>query len=203
MTALLVILAILFLLFLLTLVPLQIKCTYRDKLELQIKILFFTYRIMDTEQGEDTQEAVEKPEEALEREEKTIFHRLKDTFKREGLSGFLSLLRELTLLLVNSARRVSNHLHMKLFVLHITAGGEDAAAAAMHYGQACAVVPACYGQLFSHIRCRNKQAKVEVDYQAAETKIVFECQLHIKILFLLTEFLRALVKGMPVIRRLK
>lgn len=203
MTVLLVILAVITFLFLLTLLPVQIKCTYGDKLEIQMKILFFTYRLMDTEAEEDTEAAVEKPEEAVEKETKTLMDKLKDVKRREGISGFLHFFQELVRLLLSTSYRVARHMKLKLFRLNITVGGDDAAAAALLYGETCAIVKPAYGMLFSRVNCKEKSARVDLDYQADVSKILFDCQLHIQVIFLLREGLRALKKGLPIIRRLK
>lgn len=78
-----------------------------------------------------------------------------------------------------------------------------AAAAALLYGETCAIVKPAYGMLFSRVNCKEKSARVDLDYQADVSKILFDCQLHIQVIFLLREGLRALKKGLPIIRRLK
>lgn len=203
MTVLLIIAGILLFLFLLTLLPVQIFLGYGEKLEIQVKLLFYKLPILGDKAQEDADKQDETPVEKIEKGEESLLDKIKALKEREGISGFLNFFQEFTGLLLSAVHRILRYVEIKQFRLHLIAGGEDAAAAALLYGQACAVVPPAYAMLFSYKKCKKKSARVDLDYQAKQSTILFTCQLQIRILFLLAVGLQALVQGLPLIRRLR
>lgn len=203
MTVLLIIAGILLFLFLLTLLPVQIFLGYGEKLEIQVKLLFYKLPILGDKAQEDADKQDETPVEKIEKGEESLLDKIKALKEREGISGFLNFFQEFTGLLLSAVHRILRYVEIKQFRLHLIVGGEDAAAAALLYGQACAVVPPAYAMLFSYKKCKKKSARVDLDYQAKQSTILFTCQLQIRILFLLAVGLQALVQGLPLIRRLR
>lgn len=199
MTVLWIICGVLLFLFLLTLIPLRIDTAFQQEFSLTLRYLFFRFPLLpgkDEVEGvkEETEEEAEKPEKKLD---------IKKILKRQGLSGFLKSLFELVQLAASASKRLISHVKLKNFDLYLClAGAEDAAAAAIQYGQVSAGVYSACGILFGLMDCKRKAATVDLNYQLEESIVDFSARISILPLFLLREAFSLLIHGFPIVRRL-
>lgn len=199
MTVLIVVGIILLLLLLLLFMPIVLQISYKDEFAVTARYLFLKFSLPVAE--EDTEEPEEAPEET--EKEEGLLQRLKDVFKAHGLKGFLNLLGDIAGLVFNTAKGVLRRVKIKECNLSMIIAGEDAAETALQYGRACAVVYPAFSLIFEYIPCKKQNVAVKVDFQKEKTEINFTVRLHIKLLFLVNENVKAFVKLLPLLKKIK
>lgn len=202
MTVLLVICGVLLFLFLLTLFPLRVQLGFEQEFSLTLRYLFLRFHLAP---GEEQPEPEEKKQEEKAEEEKKTEKKIdiKQILKRQGVSGFLKSLFELIGLVAKASKRLLSHLKMPKFDLYLClAGAEDAAEAAIQYGQVSGAVYSACGVLFKLMDCRKKAVSVDLDYQSEESTVVFSTVLSILPIFLLREAFSLLIHGLPIVLKL-
>ena len=205
MTVLLVICGVLLFLFLLTLFPLRIHVGFEQEFSLTLRYLFLLFRLAPRKEEPEPEKKKpkkkkEKTEEESEKEKKID---IKLMLKRQGVSGFLQSLFELVKLVATDTKRLLSHLKLRRFDLYLClAGAEDAADAAIQYGQVSGAVYSACSVLFKLMRCKKGAVSVDLDYQSEESTVVFTGVLSILPIFLLREGISLLIHGLPVVLRL-
>ncbi len=200
MLALKIIGGVLLFLFVLTLFPLRLELGFQQEFSLKLRYLFFAFRLLP---GKEKEPEKEKQEEEEPKEETEKKFDLKKSLKRHGFSGFLKTLFELIQVAAHSTKGVLSHLKIKVFDLYLClAGAEDAAEAAIRYGQLSGAVYSACGLLFGLTGCRKKAVTVDLDYKAEEDQVDFSARLSILPLFLLKEGVSLLIHGLPPALRL-
>ena len=128
--------------FLLLLVPVHADVRYREKLELDVRYLFLRRTLLPAPEEPQAEKAgapsKEKKPEAQKKN--PMLEKLARFKESEGLSGLLHLAGDFLRLTGTSAAKIIRRLKIRDFDLYVLTGDEDAAAAAILYGQACAVV---------------------------------------------------------------
>ena len=202
MTVWMVICGVLLFLFLLTLFPLRIHVGFEQEFSLTLRYLFLRFHLAPGKEGPEPEKAEqeEKTEEEKKTEKKIDIKRI---LKRQGVSGFLKSLFELVKLAATDTKRLLSHLKLRKFDLYLClAGAEDAAEAAIQYGQVSgAVYPAC-NLLFKLMRCKKGAVSVDLNYQREESMVVFSSVLSILPIFLLREGISLLIHGLPIVIKL-
>ena len=205
MTGLLVFGCILLVLLLLLLCPVCVNFRYEESLNIRLRYLFFKKDLMP-----GTEKPTPKVKKSAKTEKKEAskgqagstfsFKSLKD---RHGISGLLSLLEDALRLIKTSTVRLLSHLRLKKFDLYLCIGGlEDAAAAAIQYGQLSAAVYSLCGGIFSLMPCKRKGVTVDLDYGTTESRAVATATLSMSPLFVLREVGPLLFGGIPLLWRL-
>ena len=207
MTVLYILLGVLLFLFLLTLCPVRFDLEFREEFRLEARYLFLRFPLLPGEPEEAEEEPEpEKPQEEPKEDEAAkpgAVDRIKAALKREGLSGFLQALGELIQLAAQTSARMLRRLKLRRFDLYLCIGGaEDAAAAAVLYGQVAAGLYSACGGLFSLVPCKRKGVTVDLDYGAPTAVIDFSTSLSIRPIFVLKGLAVLLLRGWKPLRRI-
>lgn len=203
MIAIIIISSILLLLLFLLFTPVKVEAIYHESFKIKAKYLFVTLFNAPTPEAEAGEKEEEPPvEEEAEKAGAVEAGRIKTLLKKQGLAGFLSFISELAGIVKDSAITIIKHVKIKKFDLYLCIGGEDAAEAAVLYGRACAVVYSAYGMIFSYLKCRKKKALVNLNYKQPQSTVEFTCKIQVRLLFLVTEGVRLLVRGYPYLKKI-
>ena len=119
----------------------------------------------------------------------------------EGLSGLLRLAGDFLRLTGTSAVKIIRRLRVRDFDLYVLAGGEDAAASAILYGQACAVVYPAAEALFALAKCRRRRVTVDLDYRIKAPAAQLSADVSVRPIFLLVYGLQYLIGLLPIYQR--
>ncbi|MGI6255385.1 MAG: hypothetical protein ACOYJZ_07095 [Acutalibacter sp.] len=187
----------------LLLMPVTLEVSYHDGFEARIRYLFLKFSWPSPE-GQPSPEGEEAVGKETASSSPSLKEKLKMMLRREGLEGFLRTLQELAQAAGTASKKVLDRLQLKRFDLYICLGGEeDAAQAAIYYGQVCAVAYGACGVLFGALPCRKKRATVDLDYHSREDRVEFSGAVCIRVLFLLIEGFILLYKALPFFRKLQ
>ena len=191
--------------FLLLLVPVHADVRYREKLELDVRYLFLRRTLLpapEEPQAEKAEEpSKEKKPEAQKRKKNPMLEKLARFKEAEGLSGLLHLAGDFLRLTDTSAAKIIRRLKIRDFDLYVLTGDEDAAAAAILYGQACAVVYPAAEALFTLAKCRRRRVSVDLDYAAKTPAVQLAADVSIRPLFALFYGLQYLIGLLPIYQR--
>ena len=203
MIPLLIVGAVIVLLGILLWMPVTLEVAFRDGFAVQIRYLFLRFPWEPKE--EPASQKKEEPETAQPSPPApSLKQKLTVILRREGLKGFLSTLKELAQSTEEASKKLLRRVRMKRFDLYICLGGEeDAAQAAITYGQVCAVVYGACGVLFGQFPCRRKQVTVDLDYHSREDRVEFSGAVCVRVLFLLVEGFILIYKALPFFRKLQ
>lgn len=203
MIALCIIGGLLQLLLILLLIPIQAEIRFQGEFFLTLHYLFLRVPVIPVEDKKEGEEEKTVEEEA-EKEEESILQKLKRILQKKGFSGFLSALKEFVMLAKDALSKILVHVRIREFDLYVSVGGaEDAAAAAILYGEACSVVyPACEFLLFRK-RCRNQGVTVDLNYATKENLLGFSGKVSILPVFLLKEGLCILFGGISFLKKIR
>lgn len=203
MVAIWIIGAVLLLAAFLLLAPVSFDISFRGSFSGQARYLFFKFPLAGSREEEAPPGQEDVPREA-EAPSEGLLKKLRAMLRREGLEGFLQSLKELAQAVKDSSGGLLRHTRLKSFDLYIClAGREDAAAAAVLYGQVCAVVYACCGALFHWRPGKRRRVSVDLDYQGEEHQVVFSGKASIRLLFLLKEGIILIWKALPFFKKLR
>lgn len=204
MIPLLVIGAVLLLLVVLLLVPIKLQVSFREEFTAQVKFLFFRFPLASQEEPEEST-AEEKPAGEKGPSSSSGLHKkLKGMLRREGLGGFLRSLKELAQTVETASVKLLKKVKLKKFDLYVCLGGKnDAAAAAVLYGQVSGVVYTACGILFGVFPCRKKSVTVDLDYSKEDYRIEFSGIASVRLLFFLKEGLILLYRLIPFFKKLQ
>ena len=207
MTALWVILGILAFLLLLLSVPVHVHVEYGDTVTLVARWLFLKFRLLP---APEKPEAEKKPEPEQKEDKKpkekkpnAMALKAKRFFKVEGFSGFMELVGGFLKLTATRAARIIRKIRLRNFDLYVMTGGEDAAEAAILYGQVCALVYPAAEVLFTLTKCgkRHRRVTVDLDYDVKTPYVRLQAAVSIRPIFVLHHGLQYLVGLLPFYQR--
>ena len=191
--------------FLLLLVPVHADVRYREKLELDVRYLFLRRTLLPAPEEPQAEKAEapskEKKPEAQKRKKNPMREKLARFQEAEGLSGLLRLAGDFLRLTGTSAAKIIRRLKIRDFDLYVLTGDEDAAAAAILYGQACAVVYPAAEALFTLTKCRRRRVSVDLDYAVKTPAVQLAADVSIRPLFALFYGLQYLIGLLPIYQR--
>lgn len=191
--------------FLLLLVPVHADVRYREKLELDVRYLFLRRTLLPAPEEPQAEKAEapskEKKLEAQKRKKNPMLEKLARFKEAEGLSGLLHLAGDFLRLTGTSAAKIIRRLKIRDFDLYVLTGDEDAAAAAILYGQACAVVYPAAEALFTLAKCRRRRVSVDLDYAVKTPAVQLAADVSIRPLFALFYGLQYLIGLLPIYQR--
>lgn len=186
-------------LLLLALAPVRADVAFREGFSLTVRYLFLRFPLLP---GKEEEEAPPQPEE--EKAGPSPMDRLKAILRRAGFWGFLQALADFIQVLLKASGRLLSHVKLKRFDLYLCLGGaEDAAAAAVRYGQVGSGVYGACGLLFSLLPCKEKGVSVDLDYSTLENTVDFSACFSLRPLFAVTAGVRVLLGALPVLRLLR
>lgn len=183
------------------LLPVKLEVAFREKFSAQVRVLFLRFPLSSEEEKsteEMASEAAQQKQDAA-----GLGGKLKRMARREGFSGFLHSLQELAGAVGTASKKLLQKLHLRKFDLYVCVGGEDAATAAIQYGQVSGVVYTACGLLLSLLPCRKPRVCVDLNYNLEEPQVDFSAVVSIRLLFLLWEGLILLYKALPFFRKLQ
>lgn len=200
-----ILLGLLAVVFLLLLVPVHADVRYREKLELDVRYLFLRRTLLPAPEEPQAEKAEapskEKKLEAQKRKKNPMLEKLARFKEAEGLSGLLHLAGDFLRLTGTSAAKIIRRLKIRNFDLYVLTGDEDAAAAAILYGQACAVVYPAAEALFTLAKCRRRRVSVDLDYAVKTPAVQLAADVSIRPLFALFYGLQYLIGLLPIYQR--
>ncbi len=199
-----VLVIILAVLILLLICPVSLTAQYDSELQAKIKYLFFSYKLDSNNKDEAASEAEEKEKE-VEKKVKTndTIEKIKDIIKQKGLSGFLSIIKEFSSVVVGAARKLFSHMIIDSLTTNVAVADGDAAETAILYGNVCSVVYTCMGILIHNLKCKDYHIHIVPDFQSSESRIQFRFKAHIKLCFLITAGLVAFYRFIKAMKLLK
>lgn len=191
--------------FLLLLVPVHADVRYRERLELDVRYLFLRRTLLPAPEEPQAEKAEapskEKKLEAQKQKKNPMLEKLARFKEAEGLSGLLHLAGDFLRLTGTSAAKIIRRLKIRDFDLYVLTGDEDAAAAAILYGQACAVVYPAAEALFTLAKCRRRRVSVDLDYAVKTPAVQLAADVSIRPLFALFYGLQYLIGLLPIYQR--
>lgn len=200
-----ILLGLLAVVFLLLLVPVHADVRYRERLELDVRYLFLRRTLLPAPEEPQAEKAEtpskEKKPEAQKRKKNPMLEKLARFKEAEGLSGLLHLAGDFLRLTGTSAAKIIRRLKIRDFDLYVLTGDEDAAAAAILYGQACAVVYPAAEALFTLAKCRRRRVSVDLDYAVKTPAVQLAADVSIRPLFALFYGLQYLIGLLPIYQR--
>lgn len=200
-----ILLGLLAVVFLLLLVPVHADVRYRERLELDVRYLFLRRTLLPAPEEPQAEKAEapskEKKLEAQKQKKNPMLEKLARFKEAEGLSGLLHLAGDFLRLTGTSAAKIIRRLKIRDFDLYVLTGDEDAAAAAILYGQACAVVYPAAEALFTLTKCRRRRVSVDLDYAVKTPAVQLAADVSIRPLFALFYGLQYLIGLLPIYQR--
>ena len=197
MTALYVFVALTILNSVLLACPVTVEVKFRDEPYVRVGYLFFRYVVTPRPP------AKEKPKKKKAGAEKPKENRLKELYRRKGLSGFLAILKETAKIAAGAAKEVFRHLTFLRFWLKIGVGGEDAAKTALDYSYVCGAVGSATSLLFGYAKYRNCRIEVAPDFRSEQSSVAFDMKARVAAFFLLRAALQALLQSGKIIKAIK
>ena len=190
MTALWISLGILLGLLFLMICPVAVTADFREKLEIKVRYLCFTYQVAP--QKKKPKKAKQKQPESKNKEpQEHKKSKFQEILEQKGVSGLLELLRQVGEVAVGVARKLFSHLVVTRLHLEIVVADEDAAQAALHYGYVCGVVCTALSVFLQNSVCKRYHVQITPDFDRKESRAVLEFQARIRLLFLITSSLSA------------
>lgn len=193
--------AVFLLLALFLLAPVKLEVSFRGEFTAQVNYLFLRFPLVPGKEPSSQEEALESGKEAPP---PSLLTKLRVLLRRQGLRGFLRSLQELAQAVKDASVNLLKRVHLKRLNLYIClAGKEDAASAAIQYGQICGAAYGACGILLGLLPCRNSAVSVDLDYQAEEHHIDFSAAVTIRLLFFVVEGLILLYRALPFFKKLQ
>ncbi len=121
---------------------------------------------------------------------------LKDRIKEKGFKETLSQIMNIIKDVFKEIKKISKHCTAEKFELKVVCTGDDAAAAALKYGECCAVLYPAIGVIGSVVNIKEKGTAVNVfcDYSGKKEKIKYHFVLKVSTFRLLAALWRILLK---------
>ena len=190
----------------LLLIPLRAEIGFQEEFTLKVRYAFLKFQLVPAPEKPEKpkkEKKKKKKEPESPEEETSTGDQLKAIFQRTGVKGLVRSLTDLAKLATHSLKRLFSHLKFKAFDLYLCVGGaEDAAQAAIQYGQFSAAVYSAVGIFFSRKPCKDYGVTVDLNYDAKETTAIFATKLSILPIFAVREGLSLLFRGFPIVWKL-
>lgn len=186
--------------FLALMIPVKLFFLYGEETELKISYIFYEKVILPEEKDNKPHE--EKKSEEAGHEKKEGAFDIRAFIDRNGLGGFISLVKDIVALIGKKVKKILKHLKIIELDIYASAGGDNVTDAAMLYGEACAVIYSAYGFISSISSPKYGGVSVDLDYEK-ESFAVCELSCKLRPLFVLIHGLPMLLKLLPYINKLK
>ncbi len=202
--------AVLGLLLLILLLPIGVRLEYGDELFLWLRIAGFSIPILPAQEEEEEVSKKTNPKKKKRKKQPEVSHKkepenksqksagfgakMKEIAKYQGVSGLLSLLKDLAGIAGGVLKNLWSHVVVKKFDLLLTIGGEDAAETAILYGRLCGVVYPAAGTILQGCKCRKYGITVQPDFDRKETAAQFSFCGRILLVFVISSALGGLFR---------
>ncbi len=145
--------------------------------------------------------AAEKLADKGEKKPSALLAQLHTSFREDGVAATLVWLAEVAKLLTSSVGRVLRSVTVTRFRLEMRIGGEDAAAAAIHFGEVCAVLYPLLSVIACHLRVKKRRVELHPDFEGLGTAVLVDLRCRISLwrvcgalLAMLAKFIRIQLK---------
>lgn len=195
MTALIIVFSVLAALFLLLLIPVKFKIKADGNcLRIYGEYLLIRFAIHPKKakksKAEEPQPTPEKTETSKSKNKDYLKNLFKDKGVADALSELFGILKEILSTLGDAAK----HISAKKFTLKIRVGGSDAAAAALAFGAANAVVYPALTAIGAIINLKKRDVNILCDFDRKGYSVFADICLSIKPLFVLSAACGVLIK---------
>ncbi|CAB1248412.1 conserved membrane protein of unknown function [Ruminococcaceae bacterium BL-6] len=178
----------LFSLLLLCPVCVRVFFNQKDGFSGKVRYLFFSYSFPPKPQKKESAEKRKKEAEP------DHIGKMKGIIKEKGLPGFLNFLRELAEIAAGAAKKLFSHLVICDISVRAVVASGDAAETALVYGSICSVVYPAFGVLVSNTKCKRYNISLTPDFDRKELSVDFFVQARIRLCFLASAALGALLR---------
>lgn len=171
----------------------------KERIYLLAKWLFIKYDIYPPDKKKQEKKKIKaaKKEKKKELKEAKAVRRGKipKEKKKKHLFGdmkpieFLKLFASVISQMGKTARTILRRTTFKNFSLEVTVGGEDAAKAALTYGEICAFTYPALGLLHANSKMKNPKVNIFADYEKEETDVNFSSVAKIPLIMLVISVL--------------
>ncbi len=197
MTALIIILSVFAFLFLLLLIPAKLKIkSDGENLKIYASYLFLKWHIRPPKpkKPKNQKPADGDAKQTSEKAKTESKNYIRDLFKNKGAAEALQELFALLKAILDKLGAAAKHIIAEKFVLKVVVGGDNAAAAAICYGAANAVLYPALSALDSIIIIKNRDVDISCDFDRKQCSIVADIRLSVKPLFVLNAACGVLIK---------
>jgi len=201
MTALWIILGICFFLLVLLFCPVSVFVGFENEFQVMVRYLFVKIQVYP--QVEKARKKKKQPEKNEKKEIAPSKSKIRGILEQKGLSGLMNLLRELASVVADAAKKWIAHMVIDRLYLEITVADEDAAQAAVLYGEVCAGVYTPMGILLNRLKCRQYHINIVPNFQKKKCEVQFRVRVHILLLFLLVPAVQALIRSLIILKNEK
>ncbi len=190
-------------------IPAHVDIKYTDTLSMDLRYLFLRFKVLPTPEkpekekpkNDKTKEQKSSPSAPKAKKPNVLVQKFKGFVKAEGYRGFMGLVGQFVGLTGTAAVSIIRKVRIRSFDLYVMTGGDDAAAAAILYGQTCAAVYPAAELLFSLVKCKKHRISVDLDYSVTEPYVILEADASLSPLFALHYLLRYAGGVIPLLKR--
>ena len=153
-----ILLGLIALIFLLLCIPVRFDLNYNGEATVFIRYLFLKYRVLPEKKKKKEKKSSEKKseEQAKEKKPNPLLQQVKKYKEAEGLTGLLTLAKDLLKATGTRFGKLLRHIKLKDFDLYVlVGGGKDAAEIAVLYGEVCAGVYPAVSVLLGLTNCKS------------------------------------------------
>ena len=175
-----VVLCIAALLLLLLVSPIVFTVTCDKDLTVWVRFWFVRIRLMPGKKPKThkQKEIKVKKQKKVKKETKNIFHNL---VEEHGVVGAIQLLIHVAVTLPKIVLRFLKGARVRQCRLTVGVAGDDAAQAALHYGEVCAVLYPFLGLAGEHVKLIQPTLDIYCDYQASQSVLKGQARLYISL----------------------
>ncbi len=158
--------------------PVSLRFYYNQTPLCVLRVWGVPIRLMPRKQK---QTVPEKVEVKSEKKPSAVLARLQDSFKQDGVAATLGWLGKAARLLTTSVGKVVCGIKIRLMRIELRIGGEDAAAAAIRFGEVCAVLYPLLSVIGCHLRIQKRDVQVRPDFEGQGTAALLDIRCSISL----------------------
>lgn len=179
MTALYIVGGLLLLVVLLLSSPVSLHFHYSEQPLCTLRVWGAPIRLLPhTEKQTPSKKEGAKPQE---KKPSALLTELTASFKQDGVAATLHWLGELARLLTDTVGRVLQSVTVTRFQLEMRISGEDASAAAIRFGEVCAVLYPLLSVISCHLRIKKRQVELRPDFEGLGTAVLLDIRCKISL----------------------
>lgn len=127
-----------------------------------------------------------------------VLTRLQESFEQDGVAATLGFLGEAAKLAATTTGKLLCGIRVRLMRIELRISGEDAAAAAIHFGEVCAVLYPLLSAITCHLRIRKREVEVRPDFEGQGTAALLDIRCGISLWRVCGTLFASLVKFMCI-----
>lgn len=148
---------------------------YEEEFSFTIKWLFIKFVLYPPKPKKEKPEKKKKePKEEKKKKEKSKkANPFSEFYHNQGVSGVLDLISSAVSAVKGMFRRLFKAVVIRDLTIYLRVTGEDAAQTAIAYGKMCAAVFPAVGVVSSVVKMKNRDIRIEPDFQGGPAKASF------------------------------